>query len=315
MTAERGSAIVFAFRQERATMTLPIRPIDPVNRRDFAAEVSGIDLREPMTPAQVAAIVTGMDKFAVLVFRDQQIDDAQQLAFSRNFGPLEEANADIRRPEDRRLASEIADISNLGRNNEILARDDRRRLFSLGNMLWHSDSSFKPTPAKYSLLHARVLPSKGGNTEFADMRAAYDALDEESKAEINDLVCEHSQIYSRGVLGFTEFTEEERRRNQPMPQRLVRRHPGSGRRSLFLSAHAGAIRGMPVPEARALLRDLTEHATQPRFVYAHRWRVGDLVMWDNRAMMHRARRYPAGEARELHRTTVADIAPTLEQAA
>ena len=299
-------------------MALTIRPIDPVNRPDFAGEVSGIDLRDPMTPEQVAAVIEGMDKFAVLVFHDQKTDDQQQLAFSRNFGTLEIANADIRRDEDRRLAPEIADISNLGKSNDIMSREDRRRLFSLGNMLWHSDSSFKATPAKYSLLHARILPKPGplgnGNTEFADMRAAYDALDDDVKAEINDLVCEHSQQYSRGVLGF-DFTEEERRRNPPVPQRLVRRHPGSNRRSLFLSAHAGAIRGMPVPEARALLRDLTEHATQRKFVYAHEWRVGDLVMWDNRAMMHRARRYDPSEVRELHRTTVADDRPTLEQAA
>jgi alpha-ketoglutarate-dependent 2,4-dichlorophenoxyacetate dioxygenase len=295
-------------------MPLSIRPTDPVNRPDFAGEVSGIDLRQTMTQGQVGEIVTGMDKYAVLVFHDQQIDDGQQLAFSRNFGTLEIANADIRRDEDRRLAPEVADVSNLGKNNDIMSRDDRRRLFSLGNMLWHSDSSFKPTPAKYSLLHARVLPSKDGNTEFADMRAAYDALDDDMKAEINDLVCEHSQQYSRGILGF-DFTEDERRRNPPVPQRLVRRHPGSGRRSIFLSAHAGAIRGMPMPEARALLRDLTEHATQRKFVYAHQWQVGDLVMWDNRAMMHRARRYDPSEVRELHRTTVADDRPTLEQAA
>ena len=299
-------------------MALSIHPIDPVNRPDFAGEVSGLDLRETMTPQQVAAIVEGMDKFAVLVFHDQRMDDEQQLAFSRNFGTLEIANADIRRDEDRRLAPEVADISNLGKGNDIMSREDRRRLFSLGNMLWHSDSSFKATPAKYSLLHARILPKPGpmgnGNTEFADMRAAYDALDDDVKAEIEGLVCEHSQIYSRGVLGF-DFTEEERLRNLPVPQRLVRRHPGSRRRSIFLSAHAGAIRGMPVPEARALLRDLTEHATQRKFVYAHEWRVGDLVMWDNRAMMHRARRYDPSEVRELHRTTVADDRPTLEQAA
>ena len=295
-------------------MALSFRPIDPVNRPFFAGEVSGIDLRETMTPQQVAAIVEGMDTFAVLVFRDQTIDDAQQLAFSRNFGTLEIANSDVRRDEDRRLAPEIGDVSNLGKDSDILAREDRRRLFSLGNQLWHSDSSFKPTPAKYSLLHARILPKSGGNTEFADMRAAYDALDDDTKQEINDLVCEHSQQYSRGVLGF-DFTDEERLRNPPVPQRLVRRHPGSGRRSIFLSAHAGAIRGWPMPEARALLRDLTEHATQRRFVYAHQWRLGDLVMWDNRAMMHRARRYDPAEVRELHRTTVADDRPTLEQAA
>jgi alpha-ketoglutarate-dependent 2,4-dichlorophenoxyacetate dioxygenase len=296
-------------------MTLDIRPAEPDRLPDFAGVVSGIDLSQPVTPEQAAEIAAGMHRFAVLVFHDQRIDDAQQLAFSRHFGPLEHAVSGIHNPHDRGLAAEVTDISNLSRKNEPLAREDRRRLFSLGNMLWHSDSSFKPTPAKYSLLHARVIPDKGGNTEFADMRAAWDALDDETRAMCEGLVCMHSQMYSRGLLGFADFTEEERARNEPVPQRLVRRHPGSGRRSLFLSAHAGEIVGWPVPEARAFLRDLTEHATQRRFVYAHRWRVGDLVMWDNRCMMHRARRYDPNEVRELHRTTVADSAPTLQQAA
>jgi alpha-ketoglutarate-dependent 2,4-dichlorophenoxyacetate dioxygenase len=297
-------------------MTLTIRPAEPGRLSDFAGVVDDIDLSQPVTDDRVAAIIEGMDRFAVLVFHDQRIDDRQQLAFSRHFGPLEHATSHgIHRQQQRGLAPEIADISNLGRENEILARDDRRRLFGLGNMLWHSDSSFKPTPAKYSLLHARIIPEKGGNTEFADMRAAWDALDDETKTVCEGLVCMHSQIYSRGVLGFEEWTEDERARNQPVPQRLVRRHPGSGRRSLFLSAHAGEIVGWPVPEARAFLRDLNEHATQRRFVYAHRWQVGDLVMWDNRCMMHRARRYDPTEVRELHRTTVADSAPTLQQAA
>jgi alpha-ketoglutarate-dependent 2,4-dichlorophenoxyacetate dioxygenase len=297
-------------------MTLSIRPAEPDRLPDFAGVVEGINPREPMTQDQVAAVAAGMDKFAVLIFRDQKIDDAQQLAFSRHFGPLEQAMSHgIARQQQRGLAPEIADISNLGRDNEILAREDRRRLFSLGNMLWHSDSSFKPTPAKYSLLHARILPAKGGNTEFADMRAAWNALDDDTRTLCRDLVCMHSQIYSRGVLGFEEWSEEERARNRPVPQRLVRRHPGSGRYSLFLSAHAGEIVGWPVPESRAFLRDLNEHATQQQFVYAHRWRIGDLVMWDNRCMMHRARRYDANEVRELHRTTVADSAPTLQQAA
>jgi alpha-ketoglutarate-dependent 2,4-dichlorophenoxyacetate dioxygenase len=296
-------------------MTLTIRPIDPVNRPFFAGEVDGIDLSKTATDAEIAAVREGMDKFAVLVFHDQHIGDEQQLAFSRRFGALETANADIRTEKERRLKPEIGDISNLNRDSQILARDDRRRLFGLGNMLWHSDSSFKPTPAMYSLLHARTIPGKGGNTEFADMRAAWDALDDETKILCRPLVCMHSQIYSRGTLGFTEFTEEERGRNQPVPQRLVRRHSGSKRLSLFLSAHAGEIIGWPMPEARAFLRDLNEHATQRQFVYAHVWRQHDLVMWDNRAMMHRARRYDPNEVRELHRTTVGDVAPTLEQAA
>jgi alpha-ketoglutarate-dependent 2,4-dichlorophenoxyacetate dioxygenase len=295
-------------------MAVTVRAVDPVAQPDFFAEVTGIDLRAPLTPDDVAAIEAGMDRFAVLRFHDQPIDDDQQLAFTRHFGPLEMATGDIVQGASRRLPMEINDISNLDKSNHMLARDDRKRLFSLGNMLWHSDSSFKSTPAKYSLLSARRIPSAGGNTEFADMRAAWDALDSETRALVRDLVCEHSQLYSRGLLGFTDFTDEERARWMPVPQRLVRRHPVTGRLSLFLASHAGAIRGWPVPEARMLLRDLIEHATQPRFVAAHEWRVNDLVMWDNRVTMHRARRYPADQIRDLHRTTIADVAPTMEQA-
>ena len=231
--------------------------------------------------------------FGVLVFHDQKIDDDQQLVFSRSLGPLEQATGDIAAPEDRRISMDLNDISNLDKNNKVLARDDRRRLFGLGNQLWHSDSSFKPVPAKYSLLSARQIPPTGGNTEFADMRAAYDALDEETKREVHDLICLHSQIFSRGILGFTDFTDAEREKWAPVRQRLVRRHPTTGRLSLYLASHAGGIEGWPVPEARAFLRDLTEHATQRKFVYAHVWRPCDLVMWDNRVTMHRARRYDA----------------------
>ena len=295
-------------------MTLSIRPANPA-RPDFVGEVAGIDIRRNVTPAEAVAIEAAMDQYGVLVFRDQDIDDAQQIAFSRHFGPLELATGDLVQGEQRRLSMEVNDISNLQRDGSVMARDDRKRLFSLGNMLWHSDSSFKATPAKYSLLSARVIPGAGGNTEFADMRAAWDALDAETKALVRDLITEHSQIYSRGILGFTDFTEAERAKWAPVPQRLVRRHPRTGRLSLFLSSHAGTIQGWPVPEARALLRDLTEHATQREFVHAHVWRPHDLVMWDNRVTMHRARRYDASQVRDLHRTTVADMAPTLEQAA
>ena len=218
----------------------------------------------------------------VLVFHDQHLEDEQQLAFSRQLGLLEQATGDIMAEKERRLSMELNDISNLDKHGELLPRDDRRRLFSLGNMLWHSDSSFKDVPAKYSLLSARTIPGTGGNTEFADMRAAYDTLDEATKREVRDLICSHSQIFSRGILGFDDFTEAERVKWAPVRQRLVRRHPNTGRLSLYLSSHAGAIEGWPVPEARALLRDLTEHATQRQFVYAHVWRQWDLVMWDNR---------------------------------
>lgn len=296
-------------------MTVAIHALDPVARPDFGGGVTGVDLTAPLTPAEVAAIAAGMDRFAVLVFPDQRLTDDQQVAFSARFGPLEQATGDLAQGAERRLGMTVNDISNLDRDNRVLGRDDRRRLFGLGNRLWHSDSSFKPTPAKYSALSARVIPASGGNTEFADMRAAWDALDVGTQEEIADLVCEHSQLFSRALLGFDDFTDDECRRFAPVPQRLVRRHPVTGRRSLFLASHAGAIRGWAMPEARALLRDLIEHATQRPFVYAHAWRQWDLVMWDNRVTMHRARPYDPAAVRDMHRTTVADSAPTLEQAA
>jgi alpha-ketoglutarate-dependent 2,4-dichlorophenoxyacetate dioxygenase len=295
-------------------MALSIKPMTPKNP-DFVGEVLGVDIARGVSAAEAATIEAGMDKFAVLVFHDQDITDTQQYAFSQHFGPMETATGDIAATMDRRLSMDINDISNLDKSGNVLARDDRRRLFGLGNMLWHSDSSFKSTPAKYSLLSARVIPEGGGNTEFSDMRAAWDRLDEQAKRECRDLICEHSQIFSRGILGFTDFTPEELRKWTPVPQRLVRRHPKTGRLSLFLSSHAGIIRGWPMPEARAFLRDLTEQATDPDYVYAHRWKKCDLVMWDNRVVMHRARRYDHTKVRDLHRTTVADCAPTLEQAA
>ena len=256
-----------------------------------------------------------MDEFGVLVFRDQRFTDETQMAFSRNFGELELATHNVRDTKEQRLGAHIADISNLDTNNNVLARENRRRLFSLGTRLWHSDSSFKTVPAKYSLLSARIIPSKGGNTEFADMRAAYDTLDAATKAECEGLVCEHSQLFSREQIGFGDFTEEERRQFAPVMQRLIRRHPSTGRKSLYLASHAGTIVGWPVPEARAFLRDLVEHATQRKFVYAHEWKQFDLVVWDNQATMHRARPFDATEVRDMHRTTVAGMRSTMAEAA
>ncbi len=293
-------------------MTITIRPINP-RRDDFVAEVTGVDIAAGVSKAVAAEIEAAMDRYAVLVLPEQRIDDDQQHAFSQHFGPMETATGDIAAPTERRLSMDINDISNLDKDGRVLARDDRRRLFGLGNMLWHSDSSFKATPAKYSLLSARVIPGEGGNTEFADMRAAWDDLDEKTKADCMPLVAEHSQLYSRGSLGFNQFTDEERLKWAPVMQRLVRRHEGSGRLCLYLASHAGAIQGWPVPEARMFLRDLTEHATQREYVYSHRWRPFDLVIWDNRAVMHRARRYDHTQPRDMHRTTVADRAPTLDQ--
>jgi alpha-ketoglutarate-dependent 2,4-dichlorophenoxyacetate dioxygenase len=291
-------------------MTISVRQIHPV----FVGEVSGIDISKPLTPDEVKAVEAGMDRYAVLVFHDQKITDEQQMEFSRNFGSLEDARGgNITKPEDKRLQVGMNDVSNLGRDGQPLSRESRVRLFNLGNMLWHSDSSFRAIPAKYSLLSARVVNPVGGNTEFADMRAAYDTLDAAMQAQIEDLVCEHSLMYSRGSLGMLDYSDEERQMFRPVRQRLVRTHPVTGRKSLYLSSHAGAIVGAPMPEARILLRELNEHATQPKFVYAHTWRTWDLVMWDNRQVMHRVRRYDESQPRDMRRTTVAGDAPTTVQ--
>jgi alpha-ketoglutarate-dependent 2,4-dichlorophenoxyacetate dioxygenase len=279
----------------------------------FAGEASGIDLARPLSPEDVAAIHAAMDEHAVLVFHGAPITLEQQMAFTLSLGPIEHAIGTGLR-EGERLPTTFADVSNLDQDSKVFERESRTRLFALGNRLWHSDSSFKVVPAKYSILHSHSVPSSGGNTEFADMRTAYDALDEATRKEIADLICEHSQIYSRQQLGFTDFTDEERARFAPVRQRLVRTHPSTGRKSLFLASHAGGILGWPVPEARAFLRDLVEHATQRQFVYAHQWQVGDLVMWDNRRTMHRVRPYPAHEPRDMRRTTLAGEGPTVAQA-
>ena len=291
-------------------MSITIRQLHPV----FFGEVSGIDLRKPLSAAEVAAVEAGMDQHAVMVFHGQDISDEQQVAFSRNFGKLEQAvGSNVTKPEDRRLSLDLADVSNLDKHNQVLARDDRQRMFNLGNRLWHSDSSFRATPAKYSLLSGRVVVTEGGNTEFADMRAAYDALDGATKAKIDDLVCEHSLLYSRGGLGFGPFSAEEMVTFKPVRQRLVRTHPVSGRKSLYLSAHIGTIVGWQMPEARDFIRELTEHATQRKFVHAHEWRQYDLVIWDNRQLMHRVRPFDETKVRDMRRTTVAGDAPTVAQ--
>jgi len=292
-------------------MTLSINPLHPV----FVGEVSGVDTTTALSRDAAAAIEAGMDRYAVLVFRDQRLTDDQQLAFSRAFGELEETRGTgISKPGEQRLHPAFADVSNLDKDNKLLERDSRRRLYNLGNMLWHSDSSFKAVPAKYSILSGRVVTDDGGNTEFADMRAAYAALDDATKAEIDDLTCEHSLIYSRAILGFIDLTPEERATMRPVRQRLVRRHPVTGEKSLYLASHIGAIIGWPVPEALAFICDLTEHATQRQFVYAHKWRPYDLVMWDNRVAMHRVRRYDNALPRDMRRTTVAGTEMTAAQA-
>ena len=294
-------------------MAIAIRQI----HKHFVGEVSGVDLRKPLTKDEAATIEAGMDKYAVLVFHGQDITDDQQMAFALNFGARENPRGgNITKQKDYRLGSAgLNDVSNLDKDGKPLPKDHRTHLFNLGNCLWHSDSSFRAIPAKFSLLSARVVNPKGGNTEFADMRAAYDALDDETKAEIEDLICEHSLMYSRGSLGFLDYTDEEKEMFKPVLQRLVRTHPVHKRKSLYLSSHAGKVQGMSMPEGRLLLRDLNEHATQPEFVYVHKWTLHDLVMWDNRQTMHRVRRYDQSQPRDMRRATVAGTQPTVPQEA
>lgn len=294
-------------------MAISLTPLHPV----IGAECSGVDISQPLTKADAAAIDTGMDRYAVLVFRQgTPLTTVQQLAFTLNFGELEAPYTKIQAAQGVRWnTAGLSDISNISPSGGLLDRDDRKRLSGLGNQMWHSDSSYKAIPARYSLLCAHVLPPEGGDTQFADMRAVYDMLDTKTKTQIEDLVCEHSRIFSKGALGIP-FTEKELRDFAPVRQRLVRTHRTTGRKSLYLSSHAGRIVGWPAPEAQILLRELTEHATQREFVYTHRWRVGDLVMWDNRTTMHRARRYDdMMYPRDLRRTTVTDGVSTVEQKA
>jgi alpha-ketoglutarate-dependent 2,4-dichlorophenoxyacetate dioxygenase len=295
-------------------MSITICQVHPL----FVGEVSGVDISRRLSSEQVAAIEAGMDRHAVLVFRDQPLTDDQQLEFSRNFGELEVTLAgQMAKPEDRRLGDrlELGDISNLNARNELRARDDRARMYALANRLWHSDASFRAVGAGYTLLHGRVIPQKGGNTEFADMRAAYDALEDATKAEVEELICEHSIMFSREQIGFSDYAPGNEERLRPVRHRLVITHPVSGRKSLYLSSHIGGIVGWPVPEARAFIRDLMEHATQRQFVYAHPWRVNDLVMWDNRTVMHRARPFDdMKEVRDLRRTSIKGTGLMVEQA-
>jgi alpha-ketoglutarate-dependent 2,4-dichlorophenoxyacetate dioxygenase len=273
----------------------------------FVAHVDGLDLSIPLDPKDVRDIERAMDHYGVLIFRGQALRDDQHVSFALNFGEIELAPQTFDRGRRRLESDRVNDISNLGADGTILPANDRKRMFNLGNRLWHSDSSFKEVPAQYSLLYAHVVPPEGGETEFADMRAAWDALPEKLRQRVGGLDAEHSLLYSRSLLGFTEFNEDERLRCAPVRQPVVRTHPGSGRKSLFLSSHMGRIEGLLVPEGMELIRDLIEHATQREFVYRHHWKAGDLIIWDNRCTMHRGRpfddqKYP----RDMRRVTLSD---------
>jgi alpha-ketoglutarate-dependent 2,4-dichlorophenoxyacetate dioxygenase len=295
-------------------MSLSIHPLLPL----LGAEVSGVDTGRPLDAATVASLWQAIDRYAVVVFRGQDLDDGRQMDLARQFGELEiprSGRADVK----RRLRPEISDISNLDEQGQLRRRDDARRFDQLGNRLWHTDGSFRRIPAALSMLYAHRVPRPGplggGETEFADLRAAYDALSAATKAEIEDLVALHDIAWSRAQLGFTELLFGEKNLLPAVPQRLVRVHPGSKRKTLYLAAHASEIVGWPVPDGRLLLRDLIEHATQPAFVYRHEWREGDLVIWDNRCTMHRGRAFDERDVRDLRRVTTRDIVSTLDQIA
>jgi len=291
-------------------MAITVTPLHP----HIGAEIRGVDLGRPVPLDVFATIDAAFNRHAVLVFPRQPLGDEQQIAFSRLFGPLETSPEYAGSKKSRLPHREIADISNLDPDGRVMSAEDKRLLFNRGNQLWHTDSSFKYVPARCSLLSAREIPPAGGETEFADLRAAYDALPEERRRALEGLVAEHSIFRSRALIGFTEFNEDIRRELPPVPQLVVRRHASSGRKTLYLASHASHIIGWPLEDGRRLIEELIAFATQPQFVYQHRWRVGDLVIWDDRCTMHRGRRYDDTKyRRDMHRTTVSDEVNSVER--
>jgi alpha-ketoglutarate-dependent 2,4-dichlorophenoxyacetate dioxygenase len=291
-------------------MAMTVVPVTP----SFAAEIGDVDLSKPIEAADVAALKDAFSKYSVLIFPDQQLSQDQHLDFAKHFGPLETTIGVYRKDTPLRLRKEFADVSNLAPNNQVWGKDSRTRMFQLANRIWHTDSSFKRLPAFASLLYARSIAPVGGHTEFADERAAYDALPEDTKRRLDGLVAEHSIFNSRARLGYTSFSDEERRELPPVPQVVVRTIPESGRKSLYLASHAGRIFGLPEGEGRALIDELIAHATKRQFVYTHRWRLHDLVMWDNRCTMHRGTEFDDLRwKRDVQRATVCDVANSCEQ--
>lgn len=279
----------------------------------FAAEIGDVDLSKPLSDADFRIVEDAFERYAVLVFPDQILSQDQHVAFARRFGPIDRSMIVEVEGAKLRVPGEIADVSNLDSKGQILAPDNRLRQFQLGNQLWHTDSAFKHVPAKASLLYQRSIAQTGGQTEFADLRAAWDALPEATKRKVEGLVAEHAIAFSRAKLGFA-MTENEQRALPPVRQVLVRHHPASGRTSLYLAAHAGRILGMTDQAGKALLAELMEFATQRQFVHTHRWRINDVVMWDNRCTMHRGRPFDDQRwKRDAQRATVEDVANTLEQ--
>ena len=291
-------------------MAITVYPVT----QGFAAEIGDVELSGQIGPTDLEAIKEAFTQYAVLIFPNQHLSQDQHLDFAKHFGPLETTIGVYRKDAPLRLRKEFADVSNLNHDNEVWGKESRLRMFQLANRLWHTDSSFKRLPARASLLYARSIPPIGGHTEFADERAAYDALPEDMKLRLNGLIAEHSIFSSRARLGFTNFNDEERREMPPVPQVVVRTIPESGRKSLYLASHAGRIFGMSEHEGRALIDQLIAHATQRQFIYTHRWRVNDLVMWDNRCTMHRGTEFDDLRwKRDVQRATVCDIANSCEQ--
>ncbi|HWA39811.1 MAG TPA: TauD/TfdA family dioxygenase [Burkholderiales bacterium] len=285
-------------------MALALRPITPT----FAAEASGVDLRA-LDDAAVRAIDEAMDRFAVLVFRGQPLTQAEQVALAKKFGPLDAGLRKATGVPTRFQHEELIDIGNVALDGEVAETSDQKLIGQLANQLWHSDSSFQDLPVKYSMLSAVTVPADGGQTEWCDLRAAWDELPEETKRYIDGRTARHFAFHSRVMLGDDRYNETQLKRFPPVERPLVHVHPGSKRRVLFPSAHIDRVSGMSVPEGRLLVAELLEHATQPKFVYRHTWRAGDYVMWDNRATLHRGRRYDLSLRRDLRRTT------TLERSA
>ncbi len=291
-------------------MAITVWPATP----GFAAEIGDVDLAQPLSAEDLAAIKQAFWDYGVLIFPGQELTEDEHLAFAGQFGELEQV-VFLKMNVKLRLRPELADVSNLNRHNEIWRDESRLRMIAAANRLWHTDSSFKYLPARASLLYAREIPPVAGRTEFADLRAAYDALPDVRKRQLEGLIAEHSLIYSRERTGFAGFTDDERTNLRPVPQVMVRTLPENQRRTLYLASHIGCIHGMADDQARALVDELIAHATQRQFVYSHRWRKHDLVMWDNRCTMHRGGDYDDLRwVRDLHRATVSDIANTCEQA-
>lgn len=281
----------------------------------FAAEISGIDLAGPISDDSFEALHEAIDIHGVAVFRDQFLDDAALVAYAERFGTLE---VPLKRDQYGGVEKQVTMLANIDDQGNVLNPDDDRAVYMKGNLLWHTDSSFKPVPATYSLLAAHEVPSVGGNTEFADARAGYDdwqgPFGATTKDELEDLVCEHSIIYSRSLISGDIFSEEEKRAFKPPHQPLVRTHPRTGRKIYYVGSHCSHVVGWPVEKGRALVRELTGFCVRPGHIYSHEWRAGDVVIWDNRSVLHRGpTAYDPAQRRVMHRATVAADGPLLQQ--